>query len=190
MRGMAAAGLTACALSGLAGAQESGQRYPIPGQGSLLLSVPAGWRAASRSLEDPASVLLRLRPAAGDGFLIQVSALWLDAAKREGRTPPRLKGEVQKSAEKLLAQSVEKNAVIEELRGAQSFGYYYSLTDRQPKPGEYKYLTQGMVMTGELLTIFTVLHHEPAPPERGQALRMFADATYLAASTAPAAAGR
>ncbi len=178
--------LAALALTGLFGPlraqdQASTQRFPVPGRGSLQLNVPKEWRAISKSLDEPASVLLRIRPAAGEAFLVQVTAVWLEPAKLAGKTEEQLKADVRRGTEKLLTQAVEKEAVIEELRGAQALGYHYSLTDRAPGPGEYKYMTQGMFVTGELLTIFTILYHDPALPEKGKVLQMFAGATYMKA---------
>ena len=177
---VALAVLALAGLPGLLAAQEQGgpQRFEVPGHGSLQLDVPKAWRALSKSMADPASVLLRIRPTEGEAFLVQVTAVWLDQEKLAKRTAESLKADVGRSAERLLKQAVEKEAVIEELRGAQTLGYHYSLTDRAPKPGEHKYLTQGILVTGELLVIFTILHHDPRLPEKAQVLRMFAAATY------------
>src|SRR5919109_667921 len=166
------------------GAQEAAgvQRYSVPGHGSLQLSVPREWRVASRSDADPASVALRIGPASGEAFHVQVTTIWLDPAKSRTKTPQDLRASVVNGAQKPLKQAVEKEARIEELKGAQMIGYHYSLTDRTPKPGEYKYLTQGMAMTGELLTIFTILYHEGAVAERTRALEMFASAAHTASS--------
>jgi hypothetical protein len=160
------------------------QRYSVPGHGSLQLEVPRDWRVASQSLKDPASVALHLRPASGDAFDVQVTTLWLDRAKSARKTPEQLKAEVQNGTAKLLKRAVEKEVRIEELRGAEVIGYYYSLTDRVPAPGEYKYMTQGMFVTGELLTIFTILYHGPRVPEREKVLRMFANATHTSVTAA------
>jgi hypothetical protein len=181
--------LTALALAGLPGplsAQEqpSAQRFSVPGRGALQLDVPRDWRAISKSLTEPASVLLRIRPAAGEAFLVQVTTVWLEPEKMASNTPEKLRADVRRIADKLLSQAVEKEAVIEELRGEQALGYHYSLTDRAPKPGEHKYLTQGMLVTGELLTIFTILYHDPKLPEKARILRMFGGATYMKAAKA------
>src|SRR5262245_9833673 len=169
--------LAAFALSGLLGPlgaqEEVSLRFTVPGRGALQLNVPREWRAISKPLDEPASVILRFRPATGEAFLVQVTAVWLDPPKLAKNTPEKLKADVRGTADRLLSQAVEKEPVIEELRGAQTLGYHYSLTDRAPKPGEYKYLAQGIFVTGELLTIFTILYHDPALPEKAQALRMF-----------------
>lgn len=181
---------TLCLVAGQPAAQEHSapQRFTVPGHGSLALPVPREWRAVGKSLDKPASVLLRIRPASGDAFLVQVTALWLDAEKLARKTPEQLRQDVQSSAKAPLQQSIEKEVRLEELRGAQAIGYYYSLTDRAPVSGEYRYLTQGIVVAGEMLTIFTILQREAAIAERGQLLQMLANATH-APSAASAAGG-
>jgi hypothetical protein len=49
--------------------------------------------------------------------------------------------------------------------------------DRESKPGEYTYLTQGMLLTGELLTTFTVLPRTPESSDVTLALSALAAAT-------------
>jgi hypothetical protein len=97
---------------------------------------------------------------------------------------------VQSAANAALKEAVEKEVKVLELRGAQSQGYYFLLTDKAPGPGEFKYLTQGMLSVGELTVAFTILHREAASDDREKALRVVADAvqskTEVPAAAAPA----
>ena len=176
-------GLAICLPGPLAAQELSGvQRFIVPGQGSLELKIPKNWRVASEALKNPASVALHVRPGAGDAFDVQMTTVWLDPAKSPKKTPERLKADVQRGTEKLLERAVEREARIEELKGADVIGYHYSLTDSVPAPGEYKYLTQGMFVTGDLLTIFTLLYHDPRLTDRETVLQMFAGATHKGAT--------
>lgn len=166
-----------CLLAPL-GAQETRRTFPVPGHGALQLSVPKDWRVHSQTMKDPAALMLRFRPGTGEAFYVQVTALWLDAAKLAKKTPEQLRADVASSAKEPLRQAVEKEARIDELRGAKVLGYHYSLTDRAPKPGEFKYMTQGIFLAGELLTVFTILYQDPAGADRGKVLDMFAGASY------------
>jgi hypothetical protein len=193
MRSLMAVAAVLCALSRSLGAQEPAQiqQFSIPGHGSLMLRVPAGWKVLSKSLEKPPSVVLRFAPASGDGFNLQVTSVWLDAEKIATFTPDKIKSAVQGAAARLLADAAEKDAALVELRGAQSIGYHASLTQggTPSDANDYKYVTQGTLRTGEVMTLFTFLYRDPVLPEREQALRMFADASYsatgLTAATAP-----
>ena len=152
--------------------------FSIPQHGSLRLRVPDGWQSQSHSLADPPSVILHFSPANGDAFVVQVTAVWLEPDRRSRETPESLKATVQRAANALLPHSVEKTATIHDLRGPESAGFYYALTDNNPGPGEFSYLTQGVFLTREVLSTFTILHRTPASPEANQALRAFSEATY------------
>jgi hypothetical protein len=152
--------------------------FSIPGHGSLQFKVPDGWQTQSRPLADPASVSLHFVPANGDAFDLQVTAVWLDREKRSKETPESLKATVQRAATELLPHSIEKTATLHDLRGPQSLGFYYALTDNNPGPGEFTNLTQGVFLTGEILSTFTILHRTPASPEVDQALQAFTQATH------------
>jgi hypothetical protein len=153
--------------------------FSLPGHGSLRLKVPDGWQVQSHQLADPASVNLHFAPANGDAFDVQVTAVWLDLDKRSRETPDSLKATAQRAATALLPHSVEKTATIKDLRGPQSVGFYYVLTDSNPEPGEFTNLTQGVFLTGEILSTFTILHRTPVSPEVDQALRAFSKATCV-----------
>jgi len=156
-----------------------GSDFSIPDHGSLRLEVPESWRSQSRALAEPASVTLHFVPENGDAFDIQVTAVWLDPEKRSRETNDSLKATAQRSATELLPHSIEKTATIHDLRGPQSVGFYYSLTDNNPGPGEFTNLTQGVFLTDELLSTFTILHRTPMAPEVNQALRAFSEATEV-----------
>jgi hypothetical protein len=156
-----------------------GGDFPIPGHGSLRLKVPDGWGVQSKQIADPASVTLHVTPASGSAFDIYVTAVWLNSERLPSITSDWLRQNSQAAADKLSSRAVEKVATLHDLRGLQSTGFYYALTDRESKPGEYAYLTQGMLLTGELLTTFTILHRTPESSEVTQALGAIADATYV-----------
>lgn len=151
--------------------------FPVPGHGSLRLNVPDGWKTQTRKVEDPASITLHSVPASGNAFDVQVTAVWLDSARLASMKIDSLRTLVQGSADALLPRAVEKTAVLNELRGPQSAGFYYVLTDRDPGSG-FRYLTQGVFLTGEVLSTFTILHQTQVSPDLTQALRLFAEATY------------
>jgi hypothetical protein len=153
--------------------------FPISGHGSFRLSVPDDWQTHTRELPEPPSITLHFVPASGDAFDVQVTAVWLDATKRTRETPDAMKADVQRSAEELLPHSVEKTATLHELHGRQSTGFYYALTDNNPGPGEFTNLTQGVFLTGDILSAFTILYRTPTSSDADKALRAFAEATYI-----------
>ena len=153
--------------------------FQIPAHGILRLNVPEAWQVESRALRQPASVTLHLTPKTGDSFDIQVTTVWLDANQLAKSKPDSLKEDVERTAKQLLPRAIEKVANIEEIKGAGAIGYFFALTDGNPGPGEFKYLTQGTFLTGEVLSAFTILYRAPAAPEVDEAIRMFMDAMYV-----------
>jgi len=67
---------------------------------------------------------------------------------------------VLQSADLVETRSVEKKIELKKLEGASGPGYYFSVTDREPGPGEYRYLTKGMVRVSKLLVGFTILTND------------------------------
>lgn len=161
--------------------------FSVPGHGALSLDLPSSWRAASKSLEQPPSVVLRIGARGSDGFNLQVTALWLDETKRAGFADAPLKARVQATAIGQLGKAEETQASLQEIRGSNVSGYYYSLTSKGPLrgPGDYKYLTQGTLLVGELVVVFTLLQRDAAPSEREQVLRSFAGASFAKTSAPP-----
>jgi hypothetical protein len=153
--------------------------FSIPGHGSLRLKLPDAWRTQSRALAEPASVYLHSVPPNGDAFDIQVTAVWLDPEKLSRQTNDSLRSTAQHTADDLLPHSIEKTATIHDLRGPKSVGFYYALTDNNPGQGEFTYVTQGVFLTGEVLSTFTILHRTALSREADQAIQAFSAATYV-----------
>lgn len=173
--------LVSAALASLVGvpgnAAAQANDFPIPGHGSLHLTVPGGWQAESRSLGKPPSATIHLTPRIGGAFDVQITAMWVDA-KAAAKTTASMKKNMQKAARNLLGSAEEKSETLVELKGTECVGWYYSLTDKNPAPGEFKYLTQGSFAVREVIVAFTILTRSPAGGEVQDALRMFADSTY------------
>jgi hypothetical protein len=178
---IAIAAVLAGALAGPAAAQPiEAQQFGVPGHGNLLLAVPKEWRVVNQGSADPPVVIVRMHPPTGDAFYLQLTAVWLQPEMLATMTDEMIKTRVQQSAGRMLPRAVETEASLVELRGKDALGYYFALTDRNSKNAgtEYKYVVQGTIRTGELVTVFTLLHREPAPAEKEQMLRMIADAGF------------
>ena len=156
--------------------QSSG--FSIPNHGTLHLRMPKDWNVESRPLASPPAVYVHFTPASGEAFDVQVTAVWLDPDKRARQTGDSIRTTAQHTADELLPHSVEKTAPLRDLHGPQSMGSYYALTDSNPGPGEFTNLTQGIFLTGDILSTFTILYRTPSSPEVGLALKAFSEATY------------
>ena len=152
--------------------------YEVPDHGKFVVEVPQDWQQASRPLAGPPSVQLRFSSGEADRFRIQATAIWLDAEGRAKATPADLQETLRASAVEPLKESVETEVTLRELKGDGTQGYWFGLTDREVPAGEYKYLIQGIQLTGELLTVYTILYHDADLPEKQAMLDLFAGARH------------
>jgi hypothetical protein len=134
--------------------------YPLPDHGSIQFQVPSSWE--DRLAQPPGRLppTIEFSQKVGSAFSMLVTPMW--PAKGNIKLPDgdNLRKSVQEGADRIASGAVEKMINLIELNGPSAYGYYFSVTDRAPKPGEYKYLTQGHVRVGDLMVIFTILTND------------------------------
>ena len=116
--------------------QAGRQECSIPGHGMLRLEVPVGWKVVCQPLGEPAAANVKLSPATGDEFSLNLTAMWIPQEQRSHLKPDQVKEFVQQLAAVSLPQAVETTAPLEEIKGGSAIGYVFSLTDKSPKPGQ------------------------------------------------------
>ena len=122
----------------------------------MILAVPDAWREETKRNYYPnRPVTFVFTPASGEQFVVHVSPV-----PTSPRNPRPSTGEVHegvgKSADRLKSQSVEPELKIVDFRAGEIFGSYYSATAREPKPGEFKHLTQGTYVLADLIVNFSI----------------------------------
>jgi len=148
-------------------------RLPVPGGGALVLSVPDGWASTKRSGRVPTVSLT----AGSDGsFHVLVSPLVAPDGRLAEASPELLRRSVEGAASQAMLQSFEKSLPIQSFGSGKVQGNYFSATERAPKPGEYKYLTQGSMSVSGMPVGFTILSNGDAQAVVEPALRMLAAA--------------
>jgi hypothetical protein len=153
------------------------RRYPIPDHGFLQMKVPSGWRDELQQLSTGMPPTIVLSPPTGNDFQILITPIW--GAKKEALKEEAVRGTVQRSADEAKSQSVEKVIKVVELQGASGRGYYFFATDKAPKPGEWKFITQGTLVVGDLVVTFTILTNDSQEEVIKEALRMLREARHL-----------
>jgi hypothetical protein len=159
----------------LAAATKTGKnerRYPLGDYGSFWIEIPSSWKDELRQPSKQLPPTIFLSPPAGNAFLILMTPV--GGAKQEDLKDEAIRGIVQKSLDRVKPQAVEKTLKLVELQGPSGKGYYFFATDKAPKPGEYKYMTQGVIVVGELIVSFTILtndNHEKVTNETFAVLR-------------------
>lgn len=160
-----------CVLTGRAWAEEV--RVPVPGGGALILSVPEGWH---NSMQAGPGSTVSLTPASGNAFQVLVSPLVAESGRVAPSSRESLRRLVESGASSAKTQSVEKSLPIQSFGSGEVQGSYYSATDRAPKPGEFKYMTQGAMSVNGLPVAFTILSNGNAQGAVAPALRMLSAA--------------
>jgi hypothetical protein len=160
--------------------------FSLPDKSSLELAIPAGWQdelkanQATKGRQGPAADTIVLKPRNGAPFEVFVTPVAGQKPGASADTAIKMRDSVQKSADKVKSSAAEPYLPVEHLTGAPGPGYYFSATDREPKPGEFKYLNQGMLLVGDVILSFSILTNDAQEKVREQALAMLKSASHIA----------
>ena len=158
------------------------RQYPLPDGSVLQMKVPVSWLhdVTVEGRELPPTITLR--PQSGEDFAVLVTPLPPAGETSPPPTPQAIREHVELVADKARPQAVEQVITIREFRGASGVGYYFSATDKAPRPGEYRFMTQGIFGVGNLIVAFTVLTNEGQQPIVDDALTMMKGTVHKRAS--------
>jgi hypothetical protein len=159
-------------------AETDTRRYTLADHGSLQLQVPTGWKEELQQEHEQLLPTLVFTPTAGAPFGIVLTPLWPTEKDAPHPEPDALQRLVQHAAEEVRAVAAEPMIEILELTGTAGVGYYFSVTDPAPKPGDYKHMTQGILPVGILLLPFTIYTNDGQQDIVTAALTMLKSATH------------
>ena len=168
--------LTAATASAADGEKKA---FPLPDKSSLELTIPAQWKEELKANKGSAPASILLTPREGAPFEVFVTPVTRQKPGASADTAIQMRHGVQQAADKVKPSAAEPVLSVEELTGAPGPGYYFSATDREPKPSEFKYLTQGMLLVGDLVVSFAVLTNDGQEKVRDEALTMLRKASHL-----------
>ena len=161
-----------------------GRLYPLPGHGKLRLEVPSGW---VHQISQPANGLPPTiefkNNSSNESFMILLTPIWPANPDTPPPSDKSIEQQVKNASVAIGSQSLEKILRISELKGTSGLGYYYFATDPAPKPGEYKYMTQGIIRIGYLSIPFTILTNNRDGNIIKDALIMLKTARHLTNAT-------
>ena len=143
---------------GSAGGQKAIRKYPIPEHGTLELNVPAPWKGEIHKPRENMPPTIMFNPAQGNDFQVMIIVLWGKTGDQDFNNQEKVRTFVEKDGQKLLPNISETKIVLTEIKGVSYSGYYFSVTDKAPNPGEYRYMTRGAIGVGNLFLNFTILH--------------------------------
>jgi len=171
----ACAALAICLAAATTGLAAEGEKkaFALPDNSKLELAIPAGWKD---ELKEKA---IALAPRDGAPFRVVITPIARQRPGASADTAIKMRHSVQQAADKVKPSALEEYLAVEPLTGAPGPGYYFSATDREPKPGEFKYLTQGMLLVGDVVVSFGILTNDAQEKVRDAALAMVKSASHL-----------
>lgn len=152
------------------------EKYPIPEHGTLELNVPTSWRGDIHKPQENLPPTIIFGPTKGNDFQVLITVLWDNLVKPDFNSPEKVRALVEIDGKKILPKAVETKIVLREIRGPNNTGYFFSLTDKAPNPGEYRYMTRGAIGVGNLLLNTTILHRIKESESVKEALFMLREA--------------
>jgi hypothetical protein len=173
--------LVTCSVAVASGA--SSHVFELPDHGTLALLVPNGWTDQLNQPPNRLPPTIKLKPRAGKQFEVLLTTVWPNSLANELPDETAIRSEVAGAAKSAAPQSIEGVLPLQDIKGVAGRGYYFAATDRAPNPGEYKYLTQGIIRVGKISLAFTVLTNDGQEPVVQSALEMLRTAVHRPSST-------
>jgi uncharacterized DUF497 family protein len=156
--------------------QKAIRKYPIPEHGTLELNVPTPWKGEVHKPRENMPPTIIFNPAKGNDFQVMITVLWGKTGEQDFNRQDKVRILVEKDSQKLLSNIVETKIVLTEIKGVSNTGYYFSVTDKAPNPGEYRYMTRGGIAVGNLLLNATILYRVKDSGSVKDALSMLREA--------------
>lgn len=142
--------------------------------GGIVMIAPDAWKMDQDPSARPDRPSLRFQPAAGKDFYVLVTPFKL------APTIPVDQAGVRKLVESVAAttgaKTVEKTLTVQSLSSATVQGYYFSATNPAPAEGDWKYMTQGIMIVGKDTVGFTIFTNSTDSTAPAQALAMLRSA--------------
>ncbi len=148
-------------------------RIGLPDHGALHLKLPDNWQERIQRQEDPKEApLIEITPEKGAAFRIVISPVWPTSPQDKLPDAEAIRSLMQTGAKAARAEAVEKEIKVEDVRGMQALGSYFSATDKDPAPGDFLNLTQGLVRVNDICVSFRVFSNGPRAVVLEPALKM------------------
>ena len=157
----------------------SERRYRLFQHGTFVLSVPRAWTEDVRQPPGGLPPTITFSSPRLPRFLVLVTPIWSRKSVTPENDPARIRALVEDAAAAVASSAVESTLPLLELSGSSGTGYYFSATDRAPKPDEFEFLTQGAIAVRDLAVTFTILTNEKESQAVPQALKMLQNAGHV-----------
>jgi hypothetical protein len=154
------------------------RRFELRDSNSIELKIPTSWKSELKDGPQLPYATITLQPRTGTPFDILISPIVFRDNAASSLSAKEIRRRVQAGIDVIRDRVVEKEVEVKELNGAPGPSYYYTVTDRAPKSGEYKYMTSGIVQVGNLAVSFTILINDGQQKIIDQALALLRSAIH------------
>ena len=158
--------------------ESSVRRYELPNHDTLELSIPAGWIDHFEEPQGGGPPTIEIAVAEGGPRQVFVRPEWADPTAKDVRELPQLRDAVRDLAERIQPEAVENYLEVRHIAGTNGVGFYFTATDRNPGPDEFKFMSQGALQAGGLTLWFTILTNEGQDTVAVEALAMLQAAVH------------
>jgi len=155
---------------------KSVRKYPIPDHGILELNVLPSWKDNIHKPQKDMFPTIIFIPAKGNDFQVLITVIWSKTGEQDFNSPVKIRTLVEQDGQNILPKAVETKLVVQQMRGVNNIGYFFSLTDKAPNPGEFRYMTRGGIAVGNLLLNATILYRVKDSESVKDALSMLREA--------------
>lgn len=152
------------------------RKFPVSERTEIHLAAPASWSHEIAQAPLGLEATLEFKPKTGPSFHVLLTPI----GETKEQSGEALRTFAEKMAQAAGEQSVEKKIELAEIKGDTVTGYSFSATDRAPKPGEFKYITSGVVRISNTMLTFTILTNDGQQDVVKQALAMIRSAKSVA----------
>jgi hypothetical protein len=148
----------------------------LPQHGTLILSIPGSWKRSIRKAGEGLPPTIILSPKKGGTFETMITPLWSPNNTPNFNNASALKWAIEQHLKKMLPTAIEKEVPIQEFNAVDGPGFYFLVTDKAPKPGEYPYAVLALVGVGDLVLNVTILCKEKESEGITETIRMLQEA--------------
>jgi hypothetical protein len=148
------------AAGGASAIDSSLRRYELPNRDVLEMDLPAGWVDHVEQPEGGGPPTIEIAIVEGGPNQVFVTPQWADPTDPGIRELPALRDVIRDAAERIKPQVVESFLEVRQLGSGNGVGYYFTATDRDQAPGEFKFMNQGALQVGTLTLWFVILAND------------------------------
>ena len=139
------------------------ESFDLPEYGRLKILVPEVWNYRYTITDEftPPILTFFMRDKNNvEIFQLNISILREESFLRNITSKYFIHSLVYETGKKLLVLSKQSELALHEITGTSGKGYFFDLSDKNPKKGEYKFLNQGALAINKLLLIFSLFNND------------------------------